>query len=138
MDNLNEKYPILTAWTGFMAIMSVGAFFLGLIFSNAGFWLNNIARLIFVFVLGFFVFRFMIERHISGNLEEPSTHAEANQALWQKFSIQTAWISFLLLYFLPGIFLRVVTASLPFPWGFLVSFFLAIFIGCFIFALVIS
>jgi hypothetical protein len=44
MQNTSEKYPILTAWLGFMAIMSVGALIISLALTHASFKVNTISQ----------------------------------------------------------------------------------------------
>ncbi len=134
MQNTGEKYPILTAWLGFTAIMSVGALILGLVFMRVGTLVNTILQLIFTFLGGYFVAKLMIEHHILSQFEGPPIIDEVSKTLSQRLPLLATWISFLALSILPTMAIQWIANLFPYPFAFLINFILAIIVGYFIFA----
>ena len=75
MKSKPTEYPYLTAYVGFIALTSVAYLFLGFICALIlPLDIANIAELILSLVVGFYIFRFVVNRHILVvvQAEEPS------------------------------------------------------------------
>lgn len=138
MQNTSEKYPILTAWLGFMVIMSVGALIFSLMLMKASFAANVFLQLVFTILGGFIAFKLVIEHHVLSQFEELLIIDVANKSLAQRFPLQLAWFSFLIVNFITVMLIRWATYSLPYLLVFLVPFILEIFVGYFIFAFAVN
>lgn len=138
MQNTSEKYPILTAWLGFMAIMSVGALIFSLTLMKASSAANVFFSLFFSILGGFIAFKLVIEHHVLSQFKGSLIIDVANKSLAQRFPLQLAWISFLIINFIPVMLIRWATYSFHYLLVFLVPFILEIIVGYFIFALAVN
>lgn len=138
MKNTNEKYPLLTAWLGFMAIMSVGALIISLTLTHASSSINTIVQFTFIFVGGFFILKLMLEHHVLIQVDGSSENQQPAHSLTQQFSILAVWIGFIILNIFPMILIQWVSNLTPYPFNFLVTFGLGIFVGYFIFAFLVN
>ena len=75
MKSNPTQYPYLTAYVGFIALTSVAYLFLGFICAVVlPLDIVNIAELIISLVAGFYIFRYVVKRHVPVDVlaEEPA------------------------------------------------------------------
>ena len=89
--SLNEKYPYLTAWIGFVACLMFSGLILGLIFSGFNF---AVASSFLYFCGGFVVFRLLVQHHLTGKIIDH--HRD------ERVGFLTAWVGFFVLHLIPS------------------------------------
>lgn len=74
MKSNPKQYPYLTAYVGFIALTSVAYLLLGVVCAFLPIDIANIAELIISLVAGFYIFRFVVKRHVLVDVmaEEPA------------------------------------------------------------------
>ncbi|MEM7112606.1 MAG: hypothetical protein AAF614_09235 [Chloroflexota bacterium] len=126
------KQPYLTAWLGFVAVMSLALLILGLIFSSTTF--GGVVYLWVCGVGGFYVFRDMVVRHV---LTDEASLATLNGRSRHPFL--KAWLGFGLLALFPTVFINFIMGFIPIlALSFLISLTLFTTINFFVFRFVVE